>query len=113
MCWRQACDTQKPEPLRRHHSLTAHSLLPLAEKQRRVLRNLRRLQGLGLVRASDCYQGLVDELAKVTDNPDQDYMWLMQSHCAGIPEAGFSLVGAIPNCHQLEEGPGFFLKGRS
>nr|XP_021493377.1 ras GTPase-activating-like protein IQGAP3 isoform X1 [Meriones unguiculatus] len=64
MCWRQACDTQKPEPLRRHHSLMAHSLLPLAEKQRRVLRNLRRLQGLGLLRASDCYQGLVDELAK-------------------------------------------------
>ncbi|XP_031230195.1 ras GTPase-activating-like protein IQGAP3 [Mastomys coucha] len=64
MCWRQACDTQKPEPLRRHHSLMAHSLLSLAEKQQRVLRNLRRLQGLGLVRASDCYQGLVDELAK-------------------------------------------------
>ncbi|KAK7802586.1 hypothetical protein U0070_010670 [Myodes glareolus] len=64
MCWRQACDTQKPESLRRHHSMMAHSLLPLADKQRRVLRNLRRLQGLGLVRASDCYQGLVDELAK-------------------------------------------------
>ncbi|XP_059122514.1 ras GTPase-activating-like protein IQGAP3 [Peromyscus eremicus] len=64
MCWRQACDTQKPESLRRHHSMMSHSLLPLAEKQRRVLRNLRRLQGLGLVRASDCYQGLVDELAK-------------------------------------------------
>nr|AAI51103.1 IQ motif containing GTPase activating protein 3 [Mus musculus] len=64
MCWRQACDTQKPEPLRRHHSLMAHSLLSLSEKQQRVLRNLRRLQGLGLVRASDCYQGLVDELAK-------------------------------------------------
>lgn len=46
--------------------MTAHSLLPLAEKQRRVLRNLRRLEGLGLVRASDGYQGLVDELAKVT-----------------------------------------------
>lgn len=43
----------------------AHTLLPLAEKQQRVLRNLRRLQGLGLVRASDGYQGLVDELAKV------------------------------------------------
>lgn len=64
MCWRQACDTQKPEPLQRRHSLMAHSLLPLAEKQQRVLRNLRRLQGLGLVRANDCYQGLVDELAK-------------------------------------------------
>ncbi|KAM7318484.1 hypothetical protein ACRRTK_023221 [Alexandromys fortis] len=64
MCWRQARDTQKPESLRRHHSMMAHSLLPLADKQRCVLRNLRRLQGLGLVRASDCYQGLVDELAK-------------------------------------------------
>ena len=66
MCRRQACEAQTPEPLRRHRSMTAHSLLPLAEKQRRVLRNLRRLEGLGLVRASDGYQGLVDELAKVT-----------------------------------------------
>lgn len=64
MCRRQACEAQTPEPLRRHRSMTAHSLLPLAEKQRRVLRNLRRLEGLGLVRASDGYQGLVDELAK-------------------------------------------------
>uniref|UniRef100_A0A2K6GXB6 IQ motif containing GTPase activating protein 3 n=1 Tax=Propithecus coquereli TaxID=379532 RepID=A0A2K6GXB6_PROCO len=64
MCRRQACEAQTPEPLRRHRSLTAHSLLPLAEKQRRVLRNLRRLEGLGLVSASDGYQGLVDELAK-------------------------------------------------
>ena len=66
MCRRQACEAQTPESLRRHRSLTAHSLLPLAEKQRRVLRNLRRLEGLGLVSASDSYQGLVDELAKVT-----------------------------------------------
>ncbi|XP_057582766.1 ras GTPase-activating-like protein IQGAP3 isoform X5 [Hippopotamus amphibius kiboko] len=61
---RQACEAQTPVPLRRHRSLTAHSLLPLAEKQRRVLRNLRRLEGLGLVSARDGYQGLVDELAK-------------------------------------------------
>ena len=66
MCQRQACEARTPEPLRRHRSLTAHSLLPLAEKQRRVLRNLRRLEGLGLVSARDGYQGLVDELAKVT-----------------------------------------------
>ncbi|KAF0880586.1 IQGA3 protein, partial [Crocuta crocuta] len=61
---RQACESRTPEPLRRHCSLTAHSLLPLADKRRRVLRNLRRLEGLGLLRASDGYQGLVDELAK-------------------------------------------------
>ncbi|XP_069334673.1 ras GTPase-activating-like protein IQGAP3 [Eulemur rufifrons] len=64
MCRRQACEAQTPEPLRRHRSLTAHSLLPLAEKQRRVLRNLRRLEGLGLASASNGYQELVDELAK-------------------------------------------------
>ncbi|XP_042538216.1 ras GTPase-activating-like protein IQGAP3 [Dipodomys spectabilis] len=64
MCRRQANEAQTPEPLRRHRSLMAHSLLPLAEKQRRILRNLRRLEGLGLVSASNGYQGLVDELAK-------------------------------------------------
>ncbi|KAG8519948.1 Ras GTPase-activating-like protein IQGAP3 [Galemys pyrenaicus] len=64
MCRREACEAQTPEPLRRHRSLMAHSLLPLAEKQRRVLRNLRRLEGLGLVSTSDGYQALVDELAK-------------------------------------------------
>uniref|UniRef100_A0A8C8WSK1 IQ motif containing GTPase activating protein 3 n=1 Tax=Panthera leo TaxID=9689 RepID=A0A8C8WSK1_PANLE len=64
MSWRRARESQTPEPLRRHRSLTAHSLLPLADKRRRVLRNLRRLEGLGLVSASDGYQGLVDELAK-------------------------------------------------
>ncbi|XP_045673127.1 ras GTPase-activating-like protein IQGAP3 isoform X3 [Phyllostomus hastatus] len=64
MCRRQACEAQNSELLRRHRSLTAGSLLPLAEKQRRVLRNLRRLESLGLVSASDGYQGLVDKLAK-------------------------------------------------
>lgn len=36
----------------------------MAEKQRRALRDLRRLEGLGLVSAEDGYQGLLDELAK-------------------------------------------------
>ncbi|XP_064449807.1 ras GTPase-activating-like protein IQGAP3 isoform X1 [Mirounga angustirostris] len=63
-CQRRACESQTPEPLRRHRSLTAHALLPLADKRRRVLRNLRRLEGLGLVSARDGYQGLVDGLAK-------------------------------------------------
>ncbi|XP_006775791.1 PREDICTED: ras GTPase-activating-like protein IQGAP3 [Myotis davidii] len=64
MCRRQACEAQNSEPLRRHRSLKADSLLPLAEKQKRALRNLRWLESLGLVSASDGYQGLVDELAK-------------------------------------------------
>ncbi|XP_054995371.1 ras GTPase-activating-like protein IQGAP3 [Sorex araneus] len=64
MCRQQACEARTPAPLRRHRSLSAQALLPLAEKQRRVLRNLRRLEALGLVSACDGYQGLVDELAK-------------------------------------------------
>ncbi|XP_047559972.1 ras GTPase-activating-like protein IQGAP3 [Lutra lutra] len=63
-CERQACESQTPESLRRHRSLSAHALLPLADKRRRVLRNLRRLESLGLVSARDGYQGLVDGLAK-------------------------------------------------
>lgn len=66
MCRRQAQEARTPQPLRRHRSLAAQCLLPLAEKQRRVLRNLRRLESLGVVSARDGYQGLVDELAKVT-----------------------------------------------
>lgn len=66
MCWRQACEAQNSEPLRHGRSLKADALLPLAEKQRRALRNLRRLESLGLVSANNGYQGLVDELAKVT-----------------------------------------------
>lgn len=66
MCRRQAQEAQTPQPLRRRRSLAAQCLLPLAEKQRRVLRNLRRLESLGVVSARDGYQGLVDELAKVT-----------------------------------------------
>lgn len=68
MCQRQAREAQTPEPLRRHRSLTARSLLPLAEKQRRVLRNLRQLESLGLVSANNGYQVLVDELAKVNSS---------------------------------------------
>ncbi|KAF6293016.1 IQ motif containing GTPase activating protein 3 [Rhinolophus ferrumequinum] len=64
MCRRQAQEAQTPQPLRRRRSLAAQCLLPLAEKQRRVLRNLRRLESLGVVSAHDGYQGLVDELAK-------------------------------------------------
>ncbi|XP_072588637.1 ras GTPase-activating-like protein IQGAP3 [Vulpes vulpes] len=75
MCQRQACETQIPEPLRRHRSLTAHSLLPLADKRRRVLRNLRQLEGLGLVSARDGYQGLVDGLAKDICSQHRHRQW--------------------------------------
>ena len=99
MCRRQACEAQTPELLRRHRSLTAHSLLPLAEKQRRVLRNLRRLEGLGLVSARDGYQGLVDELAKVTVWREGENVCVCvctHVHSVDTSRAGLSLGSAYP-----------------
>lgn len=37
----------------------------MEEKKRKVVRNLRRLESLGLVDSANQYQELVDELAKV------------------------------------------------
>ncbi|XP_044529655.1 ras GTPase-activating-like protein IQGAP3 [Gracilinanus agilis] len=64
MSRRQAFEAQTPEPLKRRRSLTAQSLLSIREKQRRVLKNLRHLESLGLVTSADGYQGLVDEMAQ-------------------------------------------------
>ncbi|XP_068963695.1 ras GTPase-activating-like protein IQGAP3 isoform X1 [Petaurus breviceps papuanus] len=64
MSRRQAFEAQTPEPLKRRRSLAAQSLLSIREKQRRVLKNLRHLEGLGLVTSADGYQGLVDDIAQ-------------------------------------------------
>lgn len=111
MCRRQACEAQTPEPLRRHRSLTAHSLLPLAEKQRRVLRNLRRLEGLGLVSARDGYQGLVDELAKVTVWRAGENVCLCARahvHSVDTSRAGLSLGSAHPKLSPARGRPSDF-----
>lgn len=92
MCRRQAREARIPEPLRRHRSLTARSLLPMAEKQRRALRDLRRLEGLGLVSAEDGYQGLLDELAKVRARAR--HACAQERTCAR--SAGTSLVARAP-----------------
>lgn len=111
MCRRQACEAQTPEPLRRHRSLTAHSLLPLAEKQRRVLRNLRRLEGLGLVSARDGYQGLVDELAKVTVwRAGENVCVCVRAHVHSVDtsRAGLSLGSAHPKLSPARGRPSDF-----
>uniref|UniRef100_G3WR35 IQ motif containing GTPase activating protein 3 n=1 Tax=Sarcophilus harrisii TaxID=9305 RepID=G3WR35_SARHA len=64
MSRRQAFETQIPEPLKRRRSLAAQSLLSIREKQRRILKNLRHLESLGIVTSADGYQGLVDEIAQ-------------------------------------------------
>ncbi|XP_027762870.1 ras GTPase-activating-like protein IQGAP3 [Empidonax traillii] len=57
-------DAQTPAQLRRHRSLAANGQLSLEEKKRKIIRNLRRLESLGLVDSARQYQELIDELAK-------------------------------------------------
>lgn len=58
-------DAQTPAKLKRNRSLAANSQLSMEEKKRKIIRNLRRLESLGLVDSARQYQELIDELAKV------------------------------------------------
>ncbi|NXE41715.1 IQGA3 protein, partial [Ptilorrhoa leucosticta] len=57
-------DAQASGQLKRHRSLAANGQLSMEEKKHKVIRNLRRLESLGLVDSANQYQELVDELAK-------------------------------------------------
>ncbi|NXV63986.1 IQGA2 protein, partial [Molothrus ater] len=65
VCQRALWDAQpSAQQLKHHPSLAANSQLSMEEKKRKVTRNLRRLESLGLVRSANHYQELIDELAK-------------------------------------------------
>ncbi|XP_027523571.1 ras GTPase-activating-like protein IQGAP3 isoform X1 [Corapipo altera] len=57
-------DAQTPTQLKRHRSLAANGQLSMEEKKRKIIRNLRHLESLGLVDSAHQYQELIDELAK-------------------------------------------------
>ncbi|NWI22317.1 IQGA3 protein, partial [Sula dactylatra] len=57
-------DAQTPAKLKRNRSLAANSQLSMEEKKRKIIRNLRRLESLGLVDPAHQYQELINELAK-------------------------------------------------
>ncbi|NXG63650.1 IQGA3 protein, partial [Hemiprocne comata] len=57
-------DAQTPAKLKHNCSLVATRHLSLEEKKRKIIRNLRRLEGLGLVDSAHHYQELINELAK-------------------------------------------------
>ncbi|KAM8986460.1 ras GTPase-activating-like protein IQGAP3 isoform 2-T2 [Ara ararauna] len=57
-------DAQTPAKLQRNRSLAANSQLSMEEKKRKIIRNLRRLESLGLVDSAHQYQELINELAK-------------------------------------------------
>ncbi|NXG38687.1 IQGA3 protein, partial [Dromaius novaehollandiae] len=57
-------DARTPDKLKRNRSLAGNSQLSMEEKKRKVIRNLRRLESLGVVDSADEYQGIVNEMAK-------------------------------------------------
>ncbi|XP_055648380.1 ras GTPase-activating-like protein IQGAP3 [Falco peregrinus] len=57
-------DAQTPAKLQRNRSLAANNQLSMEEKKRKIIRNLRRLESLGLVDSAHQYQELINELAK-------------------------------------------------
>ncbi|XP_066466248.1 ras GTPase-activating-like protein IQGAP3 [Tiliqua scincoides] len=68
---RAVCNAQAPEKLRPRRSLSGNSHLSVEEKKRKVIRNLRRLESLGLVDSTNQYQDIINEMAKDIRNQRQ------------------------------------------
>ncbi|XP_077181510.1 ras GTPase-activating-like protein IQGAP3 [Paroedura picta] len=68
---RALCDAQAPNQLRRHRSLAGSSFLSIEEKKRKVIKNLRRLECLGMVDSARQYQAIVNEMAEDIRNQRQ------------------------------------------
>lgn len=62
---RALCDAQTPDKLRRKRSLAGNSHLSIEEKKRKIARNLRHLESLGVVDSGNQYQDIINEMAKV------------------------------------------------
>ncbi|XP_064899014.1 ras GTPase-activating-like protein IQGAP3 isoform X1 [Columba livia] len=57
-------DAQTPVTLKHNRSLAANNQLSMEDKKRKIIRNLRRLESLGLVDSAHQYQELINQLAK-------------------------------------------------
>ncbi|XP_034728381.1 ras GTPase-activating-like protein IQGAP2 isoform X2 [Etheostoma cragini] len=57
-------DAQTPEGLKSSPAVLEDSQLPLEQKKRKILRNLRNLEQAGLVTASNKYQDLINDISK-------------------------------------------------
>ncbi|CAN9513310.1 unnamed protein product [Ophioblennius macclurei] len=57
-------DAQTPEGLKSSAAFLEDSQLPLEQKKRKILRNLRSLEQAGLVTQSNKYQGLINDISK-------------------------------------------------
>ncbi|XP_053331324.1 ras GTPase-activating-like protein IQGAP3 [Spea bombifrons] len=57
-------EAKTPEKMKRHRSLLGNSQLSMEEKKRKIIRNLRRLECLGLVSSDNHYQEIINMIAK-------------------------------------------------
>ncbi|XP_072283826.1 ras GTPase-activating-like protein IQGAP3 [Pyxicephalus adspersus] len=57
-------DAQTPEKMKRHRSLLGNNQLSMEEKKRKIIRNLRKLESLGLVSSNNQYQDIIAMIAK-------------------------------------------------
>ncbi|XP_056402136.1 ras GTPase-activating-like protein IQGAP3 [Hyla sarda] len=57
-------DARTPEKMKRHRSLLGDSKLSIEDKKRKVIRNLRKLESLGLVSSQNNYQEIINMIAK-------------------------------------------------
>lgn len=58
-------DAQMPEGLKSSPAVLEDSQLPLEQKKRKILRNLRSLEQAGVVSASNKYQDITNDISKV------------------------------------------------
>ncbi|KAG8456504.1 hypothetical protein GDO86_002327 [Hymenochirus boettgeri] len=61
---RAAFDAKTPDKMKRSHSVFEDGQLPLEQKKRKILRNLRTLDQAGLVSEESKYQEIINEIAK-------------------------------------------------
>lgn len=59
-------DAQTPEGLKSSPAVLEDSQLPLEQKKRKIMRNLRNLEQAGLVSASNKYQDIINDISKVS-----------------------------------------------
>ncbi|KAM8921493.1 ras GTPase-activating-like protein IQGAP3 [Pelodytes ibericus] len=57
-------EAKTPEKMRRHRSLLANGQLSMEEKKRKIIRNLRKLESLGVLSSDNQYQDIINMIAK-------------------------------------------------
>lgn len=77
-------DARTPDKMKRNQSLVANSNLSLEEKKRKILRSLRRLEGLGVLKPPDAENQILQMIAKVTNHKQTSKQEVMACLWVGL-----------------------------